>query len=151
MAKVLELQLQPQSFQWILRTDFLQDRLVWSPCSPRNSQESSPTPQFKCINSSAISLLYGPSLTSIHDYFPILSQRTPKWPVCKGQDLIKVEIPTGCFIKDICKGNTFFFKLLMCGEEPLPCWVIRLQQFPHNCFCTISANVSTVKRTVSLC
>ena len=29
------------------RTDFLQDELVGSPCSPRDSQESSPTPQFK--------------------------------------------------------------------------------------------------------
>ena len=36
--------------------------------SPRNSQESSPTPQFKSINSSALSLLYGPILTSVHDY-----------------------------------------------------------------------------------
>ena len=26
---------------------FLEDRLVWSPCCPRDSQESSPTPQFK--------------------------------------------------------------------------------------------------------
>ena len=37
---------------------------VWSPCSPRDSQESSPAPQFKSINSSALSLLYGPALTS---------------------------------------------------------------------------------------
>ena len=50
LAKVLELQLQHQSFQWIFRSDFLQDWLVWSPCSPRNSQESSPTPQFKSIH-----------------------------------------------------------------------------------------------------
>ena len=42
VAKVLELQLQYQSFQWIFRTDFLQDGLVESPCYPRNSQESSP-------------------------------------------------------------------------------------------------------------
>ena len=42
-------------------------RTDWSPCSPRDSQESSPTPQFKSINSSALSLLYGPTLTSIHD------------------------------------------------------------------------------------
>ena len=35
----------------------------------RNSQESSPTPQFKSINSSALNLLYGPTLTSIHDYW----------------------------------------------------------------------------------
>ena len=38
----------------------------WSPCSPRDSQESSPTPQFKSINS-LLSFLHGPTLTSIHD------------------------------------------------------------------------------------
>ena len=37
--------------------------------APRNSQESSPTPQFKSINSSALSFLYSPTLTSIHDYW----------------------------------------------------------------------------------
>ena len=37
-------------------------------CSRRDSQESSPTPQFKSINSLVLSLLYGPTLTSIHDY-----------------------------------------------------------------------------------
>ena len=42
VAKVLEFQLQHQSFQWIFRTDFLEDGLVGSPCSPRDSQESSP-------------------------------------------------------------------------------------------------------------
>ena len=36
-TKVLEFQLQHQSFQWIFRTDFLQDWLVGSPCSPRDS------------------------------------------------------------------------------------------------------------------
>ena len=51
MAKVLEFQLQHQSLKWIFRTDFFQDWLVRSPCSPRDSQESSPTPQFKSINS----------------------------------------------------------------------------------------------------
>ena len=43
--------------------------LVSSPCSPRDSQESSPTPQFKNINSLALSLLYDPTLTSIRDYW----------------------------------------------------------------------------------
>ena len=57
VAKVLEFQLQHQSFQWIFGTDFLWDWLVYSPCSSRDSQESSPTPQFKSINSSALSLL----------------------------------------------------------------------------------------------
>ena len=41
----------------------------WSPCSPRDSQESFPIPQFKSINSSAFSFLYSPTLTSIHDYW----------------------------------------------------------------------------------
>ena len=39
----------------------------WSPCSPRDSQESSPAPQFKSINSSVLTFLYSPTLTSIHD------------------------------------------------------------------------------------
>ena len=69
VAKVLEFQLQHQFFQWIFRTDFLQDGLVGSPCSPKDSQESSPTPQFKSINSSVLSFLYSPTLTSIHDYW----------------------------------------------------------------------------------
>ena len=41
VVKVLKLQLQHQSFQWIFRIDFLYNWLVWSPCSPRDSQESS--------------------------------------------------------------------------------------------------------------
>ena len=41
----------------------------WIPCSPRDSQESSPTPQFKSINSLAFSFLYSPTLTSIYDYW----------------------------------------------------------------------------------
>ena len=36
---------------------------------PRDSQESSPAPQLKIINSSAFSLLYGPTITSVHDYW----------------------------------------------------------------------------------
>ena len=35
----------------------------------QGTQESSPAPQFKSINSSALSFLYGPTLTSIHDYW----------------------------------------------------------------------------------
>ena len=45
------------------------DGLVGSPCSPRDSQESSPTPQFRSVNSLVISFLYSPTLTSIHDYW----------------------------------------------------------------------------------
>jgi len=37
--------------------------------APRDSQESSPTPQFKSINSLVLSFLYSPTLTSTHDYW----------------------------------------------------------------------------------
>ena len=63
----------PQSFQWIFRTDFLYNWLVWCPCCPRDSRESSPVPQFKSISSLALILLYGPTLTSVHDYWKNLS------------------------------------------------------------------------------
>ena len=42
--------------------------LVWSPYHPRDSQAPSPTPQFNSIISLVFSLLYGPTLTSIHNY-----------------------------------------------------------------------------------
>ena len=67
VSKILEFQLQHQPFQWIFRTDFLWNWLVWSPCSPRDSQESSLAPQFKSTKSSALSFLYSPTLTSILD------------------------------------------------------------------------------------
>ena len=57
LAKVLEFQLLHQAFQWLFRNDFLHDGLVGSPCSPRDSQDSFPTPQFKSINSSVLSFL----------------------------------------------------------------------------------------------
>ena len=43
--------------------------LVESPCSSKDSQESSPTPQFKSINFSALSFLHSPTLTSKHDHW----------------------------------------------------------------------------------
>ena len=69
VAKVLEFQLQHHSLQRNPRVDLLQNGLVGSPCSPRDSQESSSTPQFKTINSSVLSFLHSPTLTSIHDYW----------------------------------------------------------------------------------
>ena len=54
----------PMNIPWIFRTDFLEGWLVGFPCSPKASQESSPTPQFKNVNSSALSFLY--SSTHIH-------------------------------------------------------------------------------------
>ena len=72
VAKVLEFQLEHHSFQRNPRADLLQNGLVGSPCSPRDSQESSPTPQFKSIHSSVLSLLHSPTLTSV-PYFLIIS------------------------------------------------------------------------------
>ena len=69
VAKVLELQVQHQSFHWIFRVDFLWDWPTWSPCSRRDSQESLSAPQFKSINSLVLSLLCDPTLTSVHDYW----------------------------------------------------------------------------------
>ena len=62
VAKVLELQ--HQSYQWIFSewksmNDFL---------AVQRTLKSSPTPQFKILNS-VLSLLHGPTLTSIHDYW----------------------------------------------------------------------------------
>ena len=51
----------------------------WSPCSPRNSQESSQTPQFKSINSLALSFLFCTTFTSIHDYWKYISLIEPVW------------------------------------------------------------------------
>ena len=68
VAKVLEFQLQHHPLQRNPRANLLQNGLVGSSCSPRDSQESSPTPQFKSINSSALSSLLSANLTSIHDH-----------------------------------------------------------------------------------
>ena len=62
VGKSLEFQLQYQSLQWTPGTDLLYGRRVGFPCSLRDSQESSSTPQFKSTNSSALSLLHGLTL-----------------------------------------------------------------------------------------
>ena len=83
MAKVLEPQLQDLSFQWALRLDFLQNGWVCSLCGPGDSQESPPAPQFKSINSSAISFLYSPALTPIHHYWKKHSfEYAARWCLC---------------------------------------------------------------------
>ena len=41
----------------------------WISLKSKDSQESSPTPQFKSINSSTLSFLYSPTLTFIHDHW----------------------------------------------------------------------------------
>ena len=44
-------------------------RMDWLDLLARDSQESSPTPQFKSINSSVLTFLHSPTLTSIHDHW----------------------------------------------------------------------------------
>ena len=55
--------------KFYLMSQFRGRSLVGSHWSPRGCQETSPTPQFKSIYSSALSFLYSPTLTSIHDYW----------------------------------------------------------------------------------
>ena len=58
-----------QSILKEITPEYSLEGLVESPCCPRDSQESSPTSQFRSINSSVLSFLYSPTLTSIHDYW----------------------------------------------------------------------------------
>ena len=65
-ASVLQVNIQEwfPLVNWIVKLD----ELFGSPCSPRDSQESSPTPQSRSISSPALSFLYSPTLTSIHTW-----------------------------------------------------------------------------------
>ena len=45
----------------------------WISLQSKDSQEASPTPQLKSINSSALSFLYSPILTSIHDHWKTIA------------------------------------------------------------------------------
>ena len=67
MAKVMEIQFQLNSSNEY--SGLISFGSVASPCKPRDSQESSPTPQFKSFSSLALSFLYGPTLLSIHDFW----------------------------------------------------------------------------------
>ena len=58
----------PMNIQGWFLLELISFPLVWSPCCPRDSQESSPVPEFKSINSLALSL-YGPTLIPIYDYW----------------------------------------------------------------------------------
>ena len=66
VAKILELQ--HQSFQWLFRvTSF---RIDWFDfLAVQGTLKTSPTPPFESINSSVLSLLYSPTLSSVHDYW----------------------------------------------------------------------------------
>ena len=70
VAKVLAIQLQHQSFQWISSVHWFPLGLTgWISLKSKDFKESSPVPQFKKTNSLVLILLYGPTLTSVHEYW----------------------------------------------------------------------------------
>ena len=75
---------QHQSFQWTPRTDLLYDGLAGSPCSPRDSQEFSPTPQFKSRQTCFITLP-----TEVHlvkcMIFPVVMYGCENWAIKKAE------------------------------------------------------------------
>ena len=87
VAKILEFQLQHQSFQWIFRVDFLQGWLVWSPCSPRGSQESSSA----TITAQAWDLIQPQTVAHFKDYLLHILEASPlsffKWWIFQSASL----------------------------------------------------------------
>ena len=69
VAKILELQLQYQVLPMNTQDWTPLGWTGWISLQSKDSQEFSPTPQFKRINSSVLSFPYSPTLTSIHDHW----------------------------------------------------------------------------------
>ena len=78
-----------------VKGDFFHDWKVWSPCSPRDSQESSPAPQFESINSSMLSLLYCPILSFVHEYWK--NHRYDYKDLCQQSDVAPILICYVCW------------------------------------------------------
>ena len=69
VAKILEPWFQHQSFKWVSNEGWFFFRFYWFDLlAVQRTLKSLLQPQFKSINSLALSLLYGPSLTTVHDY-----------------------------------------------------------------------------------
>ena len=88
-------------------SNFLYDRLVGSPCSPRDSQESSPTPQFKSINSSALNFFFFFFGAHSYSHVPI-----PDYLV---SNLSVFLFPSSCYIFCFTR-NSYIFELVHQGH-----------------------------------
>ena len=137
MAKVLEFQLQ-QSVLPINIQDWFP--LRWTaliPFSPRDSQEFSPTPQFKSINSSALSFLYTPTLTSIHDYWKNHSTTFIVHFISNAMPLlIWWEVPTGLWSRGwgpLLQNIIAMLKIISMRGKSLDMQIIKLQSIKLPC------------------
>ena len=119
VTKVVELQLQHQSFQpWMFRVDFLYDWLVWSPCSSRDSEESSLVQKHQFFSTQP-SLL---SSSHIHMWLlekPSLWLDRPlsaKWRVCLLTPCLRLFI---AFLPKEQSSSHFMAAVTVCGEGEL--------------------------------
>ena len=132
VAKILKFQPEHQYFQWIFRTNFLYNRLVGSPCNPRDSQESSPAPQFKSINSSALSFSFFFFGAHCYSHVPI-----PDYLV---SNLSIFLFPRSCYIFCLTH-NSYIFKLVHQGHFSK---LFLLGEFDHYYFLRSPLSESTV-------
>ena len=118
------------------RDDLLQNGLVGSPCSPRDSQESCPTPQFKSINSSALSLLHSPTLTSIRDYWKTIAL-TRRTLVGKVMSLL-LNILSRLVITFLPRSK----RLLISGLQSPSAVILKPPKMKSDTFSTVSPSIS---------
>ena len=93
--------------------------LVESPCNPRDSQESYPTPQFKSVNSLSLSFLYSPTLTSIPDYWKnhSLDYIACLFRFCSHISHYRVLNRVPCAIQQVLIGYLFYKQQCMCQSH----------------------------------
>ena len=102
--------------------------MVGSPCSPRDSQESSPTPQSKSINSLVLSFLYSPTLTSIHDHWKTIALTRQTFVVSLIREFKQLRSPFNSLTCVRNKVSSPIQLLSAGGTTPNPC----LAQIDHN-------------------
>ena len=99
--------------------------MVGSPCCPRDSQESSPTPQFKSINSLALSFLYSPTLTSIDDYWKTIA--LTRWTFVNEVMSLLFNMPTRLVITFLPRSKRLLISKYMPAMQEAPFWFLGLE------------------------